>query len=398
MHVKVWFRWNLKIETWCWCLVRELERPRRRGEGDRPRRSDACSCSRRANTSARSSARASGAGGVGAVAMWKLWELLTGVEAISIRLSARSACCSRGRSGVEAKTMRTWDGRRCMKSSWSRADSTAVEPCNCCKWRRNCDGVRSPSRSSDRSWRIRFCSLAYSLVMSCCLRWVNGSSVGGCNRRSRTSWAYSCLREAMTSENFVVCAVMPRRANWTSTCANHSSGSPGQNGGSFRETAEIEEGTDGADDRVGGDVVSEGDGRVEASELWAWSCGGGRPRPPPVPGVEGADIVKQYKVTSEKPMIWKKITSGSPIVGNYGRWLQIPIPSHISQTEYKNACRIDKLLLLQVVNEERVNKKRSRRREKMKAKDNRCREENKRAKRRVNPRFYSECVCINRRW
>ena len=67
-------------------------------------RIDACSCSRRANTSARSSARA---GGVGAVAMWKLCELPTGVEAISIRLSARSACRSRGRSGVEAKTMRT---------------------------------------------------------------------------------------------------------------------------------------------------------------------------------------------------------------------------------------------------------------------------------------------------
>ena len=49
----------------------------------------------------------SGAGGVGAVATWKLWELLTGVEAISIRLSARSTCRSRGRSGVEAKTMRT---------------------------------------------------------------------------------------------------------------------------------------------------------------------------------------------------------------------------------------------------------------------------------------------------
>ena len=89
---------------------------------------------------------------------------------------------------------------------------------------------------------------------------------------------------------------------------------------------------------------------------------GGRPRHPPVPGVEGADIVKQYKVILERPMIWKKITSGSPNVGNSGRWLQIPIPSHISQTEYQNACRIDKLLLLQVVNEERVNKKRSRRR------------------------------------
>ena len=70
---------------------------------------------------------------------------------------------------------------------------------------------------------------------------------------------------------------MPRRANWTSTCANHSSGSPGQNGGSLRETAEAAEGTDGAEDRVGGDVVPEDEatgeaapedeGRVEASEL-----------------------------------------------------------------------------------------------------------------------------------
>ena len=44
---------------------------------------------------------------------------------------------------------------------------------------------------------------------------------------------------------------MPRRANWTSICANHSSGSPGQNGGGLRETADTTEGTDGADDRVG---------------------------------------------------------------------------------------------------------------------------------------------------
>ena len=68
----------------------------------------------------------------------------------------------------------------------------------------------------------------------------------------------------MTQENFVVCAVMPRKANWTSTRANHSSRSPDQNGCSLRDTAE---GTDGADDRVGGDVVPEGGGRVEASEL-----------------------------------------------------------------------------------------------------------------------------------
>ena len=60
---------------------------------------------------------------------------------------------------------------------------------------------------------------------------------------------------------------MPRKVNWTSTCATHSSGSPGQNGGSLRKTAETAKGTDGADDRVGGDVVPESGGRIEASEL-----------------------------------------------------------------------------------------------------------------------------------
>ena len=71
----------------------------------------------------------------------------------------------------------------------------------------------------------------------------------------------------MTKVNFVVCAVMPRRANWISNCANQSSGAPGENAGSLRETSETAEGADGGDDWVGGDDVPEGGGRVEASEL-----------------------------------------------------------------------------------------------------------------------------------
>ena len=73
---------------------------------------------------------------------------------------------------------------------------------------------------------------------------------------------------------------------------------------------------------------------------------GERPRPRPVPGIAGVDI-----------------TSGSPIVGNYGALIPIAISSHVSQTEYQNACRRVKLLLLQVVKEERVNNKPSWRRE-----------------------------------
>ena len=72
---------------------------------------------------------------------------------------------------------------------------------------------------------------------------------------------------------------------------------------------------------------------------------GERPRPRPVPGIAGVDI-----------------TSGSPI-GKLWALTPIPISSHVSQTEYQNACRRVKLLLLQVVKEERVNNKPSWRRE-----------------------------------
>ena len=46
--------------------------------------------------------------------------------AISItRLSPREACCSRDSEDAEARTIRTWGGRRCRNSSWSTADSTS---------------------------------------------------------------------------------------------------------------------------------------------------------------------------------------------------------------------------------------------------------------------------------
>ena len=55
---------------------------------------------------------------------------------------------------------------------------------------------------------------------------------------SRTSEAYSGVREAMTWSNFVFCDVIPRVLNCASTWANQTSGSAGQNGGSFRLSAE----------------------------------------------------------------------------------------------------------------------------------------------------------------
>ena len=46
----------------------------------------------------------------------------------------------------------------------------------------------------------------------------------------------------MTWLNRVLWLVMFRVENWASTCANHTSGSVGQNGGIFTETADTEAG------------------------------------------------------------------------------------------------------------------------------------------------------------
>ena len=54
--------------------------------------------------------------------------------------------------------------------------------------------------------------------------------------RSLTSLAYSGAKDDTTKSNLERCEVILRQANWASTWANHSSGSAGQKGGSFRAT------------------------------------------------------------------------------------------------------------------------------------------------------------------
>ena len=52
-------------------------------------------------------------------------------------------------SGVEANTVLTLLGRRCKNSSRMKVTSTveALSPSSCCRWRRNCEGLRSPKSS-----------------------------------------------------------------------------------------------------------------------------------------------------------------------------------------------------------------------------------------------------------
>ena len=55
---------------------------------------------------------------------------------------------------------------------------------------------------------------------------------------SRTSESYSGDNEVMMWSNLAFCAVIPRVLNCASTWANQTSGSDGQNGGSFKPSAE----------------------------------------------------------------------------------------------------------------------------------------------------------------
>ncbi len=65
-------------------------------------------------------------------------------------------------------------------------------------------------------------------------------SPGGLSTKSRASAAYSGAREEITWSNFDRWAVTRLQANWASTCANHISGSEGQNAGSLRLTVTAE--------------------------------------------------------------------------------------------------------------------------------------------------------------
>ena len=157
--------------------------------------------------------------------------------AASMMRSANRANSSSGvESGEEASTARTFAGRRWRNSSRTSASSVSVVllPSSCCIFRNSCEGFLSPSSSE---------------VSSCCsrrleevpVRWTSisrrrsyGRDSGGCKIISRTSKAYSGASEATMWSNFVFCAVIPRVPNCASTWANQTSGSEGQNGGSFR--------------------------------------------------------------------------------------------------------------------------------------------------------------------
>ena len=93
----------------------------------------------------------------------------TAGEATSITLSARVAGASNGISPDEARTMRTWLGRRWRNSCLKKVLSglgPAASPKSCCRRRRSCEGVRSPSSSAVNSWRRRCCSEAAVRLMS----------------------------------------------------------------------------------------------------------------------------------------------------------------------------------------------------------------------------------------
>ena len=83
---------------------------------------------------------------------------------------------------------------------------------------------------------LRWSDAAMRLT-SCSRRESYGRVSGGCSIRSRTSVAYSGESDATMYSNFVLCAVIPRVENWASTCANQTSGSDGQYGGSLRLSA-----------------------------------------------------------------------------------------------------------------------------------------------------------------
>ena len=166
---------------------------------------------------------------------------MVGVGDASTIRSASWASWSRDRAPAEGvNTIRTFDGRRWRKSSRSKVGSTvsAMPPNSCWMCRKTCEGVLSPSSSSaERNSFIRRCSEAVVRLVNSAFRTSYGVSAGGCRRRSLTSVANSGDNDATMWSNFVFDTVMPRVENCDSICANHSSGSFGQNGGNLSCTA-----------------------------------------------------------------------------------------------------------------------------------------------------------------
>ena len=184
-------------------------------------------------TSVRRSSTSVGGGG-GAI------EAMEGGTA-SRTLSARVASWSRVLASLEeASTIRTFGGRRWRKNlrRGGLLAAAVLSPSSCCIRRSSCVGRRSPNSMECRIRCILRCSGMAVRVMNCCLR-VSYGLVGTSRMRSRTSVANSGESDATTYSYFVLWVVMPRVLNWAFTWANHTSGSAGQKGGSFKLTAEM---------------------------------------------------------------------------------------------------------------------------------------------------------------
>ncbi len=113
-------------------------------------------------------------------------------------------------------------GRHWRNNSHKNESSVIVGrlPCNCCKWRSNCVGLRVPSSSEvNNNWSF-FSSEA---VVNWVLRVLFGSSLGGLTNKSRTSTATSGAKEDTTCWNLDCWGVMHLHANCASTWVNTTS-------------------------------------------------------------------------------------------------------------------------------------------------------------------------------
>ncbi len=155
--------------------------------------------------------------------------------ATSIILSAISANLSRVvPSGVDASTILTFWGNH--NSRKNELSTPGRFPISCCILRSNCVGLRSPNSSPVNSCcSLRFPDRAVRLV-SCSFSAEYGLSAGGLIRRSLTSAANSGAKDETTWLNLECWDVISLQANCVSTWANHTFGSAGQKGGSFRVT------------------------------------------------------------------------------------------------------------------------------------------------------------------
>ena len=102
---------------------------------------------------------------VGSGVLQTAWTV--GGTASSMTWSAVVANSSRLSLSVDANTIWTDNGRRWRNSCRRNESSTDASPSSCCIYRRNCDGVLSPSSSSRMNfWRLLCWDSCVCLIIS----------------------------------------------------------------------------------------------------------------------------------------------------------------------------------------------------------------------------------------